>query len=288
MRSLIVGMGFGQAVYHPVLTNLGHQVITVDPVRPADFKSVDAAIDRYGFFDTVNITTPNYTHEALARQIAPYCKTLFVEKPGVANRAAWHKLVFDHPNTNIMMTKNNQYRQEVPLYRELFKRAKTVTVKWSNRDRVPNPGSWFTNKQLAYGGVSRDLMPHLLSWYTLLGVFEQGLLLNYRSEQRCQLSDLTNTDYGTVNSAGVFDVDTYCELEYESLRTRWHLIADWRSGHADQVYIDFDGEKYELGLCPEDAYQRMILTALDNSNNLEFWENQLAQDLFIHQEIEIE
>jgi predicted dehydrogenase len=282
-------MGFGQAVYQPVLTSLGHQVITVDPHRPADFVSVEQALDRYKFFDTVNITTPNYTHEALARQLAPHCKILFVEKPGVVNRAAWHKLVFDHPNTNIMMTKNNQYREQVPLFRELFKRAETVTVKWSNRDRIPNPGSWFTNRKLAYGGVSRDLMPHLLSWYTLLGVFEQGLLLNYRAEQRWQLSDLTHTDYGSILADGVFDVDTYCELEYESVKTRWRLIADWRSSGAnDEVYIEFDGVRHDLGLCPEIAYKNMIQTAIDNSTNLAFWEDQLAQDLFIHQEIEIE
>ena len=34
MRSLIVGMGFGNAVYFPVLTSLGHEVITVDPQQP--------------------------------------------------------------------------------------------------------------------------------------------------------------------------------------------------------------------------------------------------------------
>ena len=70
--SLIVGMGFGQAVYQPVLKNLGMQVITVDPVKSADFKTVEDAIAAHGHFLTVNICTPNFTHEDIARQVAPH------------------------------------------------------------------------------------------------------------------------------------------------------------------------------------------------------------------------
>ena len=42
---------------------------------------------------------------------------------------------------------------------------------------------------------------------------------------------------------------------------------------------------FELGLCPEDAYKRMIETAISNIANKEFWANELKQDLWIHEMI---
>lgn len=289
MRSLIVGMSFGNAVYFPVLTNLGNEVITVDPIQPATFTTIEEAIERYKFFTTVNIATPNFTHENLARQLAPYCKFLFVEKPGVINEKAWLKLVTDFPETNIVMTKNNQFRKEIDFYKNLARNSKHITIKWSNNDRIPNPGSWFTNKDLAYGGVSRDLMPHLLSYYTLLNSYEYGTLTKRISKQLWNLEDLTSTNYGSINPDGTFNVDTYYELEYESSNSKWTLIADWKSASGfDEIYIDFDGKRFELGLCPEDAYRTMILTSLAMSGKIWYWEDQLAQDLFIHKEIELE
>ena len=53
MKSLIIGMGFGNAVYRPVLEQMGSMVVTVDPVKPADFKSVEEAIAEHKHFDTV-------------------------------------------------------------------------------------------------------------------------------------------------------------------------------------------------------------------------------------------
>ena len=33
---------------------------------------------------------------------------------------------------------------------------------------IRKTGSWFTTRKLAFGGVSRDLMPHLLSLYVAM------------------------------------------------------------------------------------------------------------------------
>jgi predicted dehydrogenase len=289
VRSLIIGLGFGNTVYFPILKSLGHEVITVDPIKPALFSTIEEAIDKYKFFTTVNIATPNYTHEALARQLAPHCKFIFVEKPGFINKQSWHKLVIDFPDTNILMTKNNQYRKEIDYYRHLAKQSKNITVKWSNNNRIPNPGTWFTNKKLAYGGVSRDLMPHLLSYYTLFDSYESGICSKRSNKQVWNLDDLKSTEYGIVDTNGVFDVDTYYELEYQTANTKWTLIADWKSNKGfDEIYIDFDGKRFELGLCPEEAYKRMIQTVLLMNDKIWYWEDQLAQDLFIHKEIEFE
>ncbi len=68
------------------------------------------------------------------------------------------------------------------------------------------------------------------------------------------------------------------------------LTANWKDNNADDVYISFDmknsAAKFVLGLCPEQAYKAMIENAVNNLNNNDFWKEQLAQDIWIHRQIE--
>lgn len=289
-KALIIGMGFGRAVYKPVLEELGYQVITVDPIQPADFLTVEAAIDAHRHFNTVNICTPNYTHEPLARTVAPYADIVFVEKPGVKDHYAWRQMVIDNPTTHFMMVKNNQYRDTIEQFKLLADQSHTVRVVWNNKNRIPNPGSWFTTKERAFGGVSRDLIPHMFSYYTALTDYSKGNKLYATAVQRHSLDTVNDTDYGTVNKNGVYDVDDFCEFEFKNGDTTWVLTANWKDDKADDVYISFDmknsAAKFVLGLCPEEAYKAMIENAVANLNNNEFWKEQLAQDIWIHKQIE--
>jgi predicted dehydrogenase len=289
-KALIIGMGFGRAVYKPVLEELGYQVITVDPIQPADFLTVEAAIDAHKHFDTVNICTPNFTHEPLARAVAPYADLVFVEKPGVKDHYEWRQMVIDNPTTHFMMVKNNQYRDTIEQFKLLADQSHTVRVVWNNKNRIPNPGSWFTTKERAFGGVSRDLIPHMFSYYTALTDYTKGNKLYATAVQRHSLDTVNDTDYGTVNKNGVYDVDDFCEFEFKNGDTTWVLTANWKDDKADDVYISFDmknsAAKFVLGLCPEEAYKAMIENAVNNLNNNEFWKEQLAQDIWIHKQIE--
>jgi predicted dehydrogenase len=285
MKALIIGLGFGRAVYKPVLEELGYQVITVDSIQPADFLTVEAALTVHKHFDTVNICTPNFTHEPLARAVAPYADIVFVEKPGVQNHYAWQQMVIDNPMTRFMMVKNNQYRG-FDAFKDSVKQSKQVNIVWNNKNRIPNPGSWFTTKRLSFGGVSRDLMPHMLSYYVALTDYTKGNKLYATAVQRHSLNSITDTDYGKVNKNGIYDVDDFCEFEFNNNGTKWILSANWKDNKADDVYISFDDEKFPLGLCPESAYKAMIETAVTNLNNNEFWKEQLQQDLWIHTQIE--
>lgn len=290
MKSLVVGMGIGQ-LYKAVLEEIGNEVITVD-LNPdkGDFTTVDMAISVHGRFDTVHICTPNFTHITIARKIAAVSKIVFIEKPGVATSDAWQQLVKDYPATRFMMVKNNQFRNEIKRFKSLADQSDTVRVSWNNRNRIPSPGSWFTNKELSFGGVSRDLIPHMLSYYCKLTDYQMGFKKFAKAEQRWQLDEIDSTDYGTINPNGVYNVDDVCELEYLNGNTRWVLSANWRSLEEDNISISF-GMKYsavveKLGLCPETAYKAMIEEAIENINNDEFWQQQLAQDIWIHQQIE--
>lgn len=288
--SLIVGMGIGN-LYATVLGNLDHGIITVDQdsSKGADFISVDEAIEECRMFDTAHICTPNFTHEEIARKLAPVTRMIFIEKPGVVNSKAWTKLITDFPKTRFMMIKNNMWRSNIEDLKTLAKNAVGVDLLWLNRDRVPNPGTWFTTKSLAFGGVSRDLMPHLLSLYIALNpnwridaVEGAGAATNWT------LEDLTQTDYGTVKADGVYDVDDMCHIAFTD---KWNLSADWRTDNVDCRQISFHMpdesiEIFELGLCPEDAYQAMIKDAVDNRDNSEFWLKQYEYDTWIHEQIE--
>ena len=42
-----------------------------------------------------------------------------------------------------------------------------------------------------------------------------------------------------------------------------------------------------LGLCPEDAYEKMVDTALDNLYNDIYWREQFSRDVWIHKQLEL-
>jgi len=291
--SLIVGMGIGN-LYATVLGNLGHSIVTVDsdPNKKADFETVDAAIVACRMFDTVHICTPNFTHFDLATKVAKHSSMVFIEKPGVSTSNIWETLVKTFPSTRFMMVKNNQWRSNIKDLIKLTQEAKSVEIRWHNRDRVPSPGTWFTTKKLAFGGVSRDLMPHLLSFFMVLEPYYKTAISKTKfATQDWTLEDVANTDYGTVNKSGVYDVDDHCHLEFECNNRIWTLDANWRTlGQDDRAIIftmpDNSQVRVELGLCPEEAYQTMITDVVLSQYEDTFWNKQLTQDLWIHQQIE--
>jgi predicted dehydrogenase len=292
MKSLIVGMGIGN-LYKEVLTNLDHEIVTVDlDPSKADFTSVKDAVAAHEYFDTVHICTPNFTHETIAREVATYAKLVFIEKPGVKTSEIWQQLVKDFPYTRFMMVKNNQWRENIAELQALAQRSIKVELNWVNRNRVPGPGTWFTTKDLAYGGVSRDLMTHLLSLYIALSDdYTKPSLTHYNVAQRYTLAEVSDTEYGTVKADGIYDVDDLCEFIFEEPNRKWRLIADWRSLTDDDRGINFhmaDGtvERFELGLCPAEAYQAMIKDAVENIDNDAWFSVQLDYDLWIHKKVE--
>jgi predicted dehydrogenase len=288
--SLIIGMGIGH-LYATVMNTLGYNVITVDsnPAKEADFLTVDDAINEHKLFDTVHVCTPNFRHFDVARKLAPVSKIVFIEKPGVVSSGVWETLIKTFPNTRFMMVKNNMWRSNVAELKELANQAKQVNIRWIRRNGIPSPGSWFTTKELAYGGVSRDLMPHLLSLYVAMNPnWQKDTVTGETCMTRWELKDIDSTEYGVIDPDGTYDVDDVCFINFEQ---KWTCAADWRSMTQDDSSVEFimqdnTAERVELGWCPEQAYLNMITDAVDNVNNNEFWQNQFNIDLWIHQRIE--
>jgi predicted dehydrogenase len=290
MKSLIVGMGIGN-LYHAVLTDLGHEIITVDadPAKNADYKDVKSALKDHKHFDTAHICTPNFTHRDLAEEVAPQTSIVFVEKPGFNTAEDWQITCEGFPNTRFMMVKNNMWRDNI---KDLARQAhgnKRIELLWHNKNRIPSPGSWFTTKKLAFGGVSRDLMPHLLSF---LVAFEPDVLktksrmISYMNQAH-DLKNIKDTEYGVVNSKGTLDVDTESRIAYYINGRHYYLSADWKNDQKDDRAIHFSKTNvYEFGLCPESAYLAMIRDAIKHKDDDRFWKRQLKIDLWIHKQIE--
>jgi predicted dehydrogenase len=288
-RSLIIGMGIGN-LYKDILTKLGHEIVTVDTdtTKGADYTDIRSAVSG-NWFDTVHICTPNFTHLSIAESVAPYAKIVFIEKPGVRTSAEWLELVRKRPFTRFMMVKNNMWRSNIDDLKALASRSKIVNIRWIRRNCIPSPGSWFTTRDLAFGGVSRDLMPHLLSLYIALNPNWRTESVNGQSSMmNWMLENIDSTEYGTINPAGTYDVDDACHIDFGN---KWGCQANWRSMDAEDSSIEFimqdnSIEKFELGWCPEDAYLNMIKDAIDHTDDHKFWLNQFEIDTWIHERIE--
>ena len=290
-RSLVIGMGIGQ-LYKTVLEKLGHEVVTVDHdiTKGAMLPSVDAALLLHGLFDTVHICTPNFTHFEIAAKVAPVSKIVFIEKPGVATSDTWTKLVTEFKQTRFIMVKNNMWRSNIDELKELASKAKTVKIRWIRKNCIPSPGSWFTTKKLAFGGVSRDLMPHLLSLYVAMNTNWKAEKVSGQTAMQCwELKDIESTDYGVINPNGTYNVDDMCVINFGG---KWRCAANWRSMDEEDSSIVFvmpdnSIERFELGWCPEDAYESMIKDALLHVDDYEFWLKQYDIDTWIHERIEL-
>ena len=288
MKSLIIGMGIGQ-LYKKVSEELNYETYTVDMNKELNpsFTSIDQALANTSDIDVSVISLPNYLHESTARMIANHSKIILIEKPGLKTSKDWQKLVSNFPNTRFMMIKNNQWRDNIAEMKQHYKHCKNVKVVWNNKNRVPKPGTWFTNKDLAFGGVSRDLLPHLLSLMTVIdSSYKNTVWLFRKSWQKWELADLIDSDYGTVDPNGTYNVDDKVELEGSLSNKLWTFKTNWRSNSDDDVAIYFDDHRIPLGLCPEYAYKALIEEVTKNVNNNQYWLDCLDQDTWIHQQIE--
>jgi predicted dehydrogenase len=270
MKALLAGYGgIGKNVYYPELKKLGYDVFLLDPaIDNADYSDVSSITDS---FDLAVVSTPNFTHELIANHLAAKgTKRIFVEKPGVVNTDAWVKLNKAHPVTQFHLVKNNLYRES---YGEVLSLAKEkeligVDILWYNKNRIPNPGSWFTTSKLAFGGVSHDLMPHIYCFAAKIFGIETILSthIDKMSYQRWALENISNTDYGTVTPNGIFDVGDTAMATAIIDGVTVKMAASWKEGYDKQSITLFfrDGSTYEweFGLCPAEAYGIMLQDTL--------------------------
>ena len=273
MKALLVGLGgIGANVYYPELQKLGYEIETVDErVSSATYKNINEVRSPY---DISVVCTPNFTHAPIAKHIlVTGTKTLYIEKPGVSTAQEWWDLSAKHRDARIHLVKNNLYRDSYGEVLSMLQGGKVigVDINWINDNRIPNPGSWFTTKNLSFGGVSHDLMPHMYCFAVKMFGREAIADVNFKhmTMQRWNLENITSTDYGRVNRYGEYNVDDTAMAIGEVGNISLKLYASWKEGYNKQsitLYFS-NGTTYEweFGLCPAEAYGVMLQ---DNSDSL--------------------
>jgi predicted dehydrogenase len=289
MKAILVGLGgIGSNVYLPQLQNLGFNVTTVDLyANEADYQNVT---DIKGKFEVGICCTPNHSHELIAQQLADKCKVVLVEKPGLPSADMWSALCDENPKTKFVMCKNNMYRNNlgaIQKWKDSEEKPLRIEINWLNKNRVPNPGGWSTNRKMAWGGVALDLFPHLYTQLinlTPLDSLERG---GHSMAQQWQLSDLMDgSDYGNINIDGVYNVCDFAEESWVMNGvTPITLRASWKAGYDDQSIkvITADSEYiWHFGLCPDYAYGEMIHKAMTEDYSMHRY-----FDEWIHKQLEV-
>jgi hypothetical protein len=118
------------------------------------------------------------------------------------------------------------------------------------------------------GGVHLDLLPHLLS--VVCGILNTSYISTTADEkayryQHYELSDLAATTWGNYDPNGTYDVEDQCYYETRHGNYQIRCAATWKMD-VPKDYISWnlkfnDGSriKFETGLCPESAYEYMLV-----------------------------
>lgn len=283
MRILIIGLGIGQ-VYLEQARKRNWETVTVDvnPDAGADFQNL---ADVTGEFDLAVIAVPNFLHYPLAEMCAKFCRSIIVEKPGFRTFAEFDELRTKYPGTFISIAKNNVYRKRLPVYFENiaahWDQIKKIEFLWYSKNRIPHPGGWFTDKSKSWGGVSRDLTPHLINEYQMLAreLYDSVAIpgratFNMRQNFTLEQAQNSASDYGScrIGPDAVYDVDDQAWIELSHLGVEIFIEANWKTDSEDfqGIRVHFkDGTRneYFLGLCPDECYGIMMDRAIFASEN---------------------
>lgn len=271
--ALIVGLGIGN-VYKNELISRGWNVETldIDSTKLPTYNEISLVKP---YYNVVIICTPNYTHYDIAKYFDGKADVIIIEKPGVKSLEEWEDLI--KGKSKVFMAKNNLYRFN---HLKHYNNIKEIKIVWGNKNRVPFPGSWFTDKDKAFYGVSGDLGSHLLCmYYNITGNFLKPELTI--KKQNYNLENIVDTDYGTVNKNGIYNVDDNFILESPGV----FINAYWK-GNIDEKFIRLtfnnnESIQYNFDLCPAELYGNMVEIYYHSKNNQSFINLHNTIDLWI-------
>lgn len=282
IKILIIGLGIGK-LYQEQCEKLGYNVTTIDgdSSKNAHYTQIESV---YGqTFDLGIICTPNYTHYEYALKLSYICKNVLVEKPGFKDLKELEHLYELGPK--IYVVKNNLYRNIKDYKLDKFSKVK---LNWITKNRIPHPGSWFTNKSLSYGGVKKDIYPHMIALMLKISNYKLLTPIGSESKQNYTLDTIKSTDYGTIVPNGIYDVEDYFKAKFYDKENYiyYEIEINWASGDKEDISINYSDtdnnfSREELGLCPNDAYGKMVKEIIDNTDNYLFYEFNKILDRYI-------
>jgi predicted dehydrogenase len=293
-KILIVGLGIG-SMYREILKN-SYKIETIDfdsSKNPTFTSIAEFKEKRYGTkYDLIIICTPNFLHKEHFLLLREYGRRFVVEKPGFKNTKEFQELY--NKEKNIFIMKNNYYRDEIINLKPYMKNTKKVSINWINENRIPQPGGWFTDISKSFGGVSVDLMPHLLHIFFLLNDKKEYTFFLFDKIRNFSLSEIKETEYGKVNLEGVYNVDDSCSLFMNNDSTSFTLNAAWANKEKiEDLSITLlleNGEKiiYKYSLCPEKYYYNYLSAiAKGDFDSIERKTEQYNLDLQLHRILDL-
>ncbi|MCP4656358.1 MAG: Gfo/Idh/MocA family oxidoreductase [bacterium] len=179
----ILGAGWvAENCYAPALAATGMKLravhdcdseIAAQFVRRLGMGEAIADLDRFLAVDVdlVVVATPNATHAALVRRALEAGRTVLSEKPLATNRAEVEGLLF--AGNRLHVSSPFRFRED---YGALLERVRAgdlgqihrIRAEWVRSKGIPRPGSWYTDRRRAGGGVLADLGAHVLDLTLLL------------------------------------------------------------------------------------------------------------------------
>lgn len=164
--------------------------------------------------DAVIITSPNHTHvnytlEAIAHKINVLC-----EKPVAVKEEEVRKIMQLAEKQGVIYVPGfvNRWRQDIKTMCEWIQSGRLGTIEqvdggWLRKSGVPRPGSWFTNRDLAGGGVLADLGSHIIDICSMFLGMQKPVDFELITS-RCYAQKTKHT-----GAAGWFQKDETCRYE---------------------------------------------------------------------------
>lgn len=167
--------------------------------------------------DGVVIATPNYTHIEYTLMALEKGINVLCEKPIVLNSTDANKLIEVAKQQHCILVPGfvNRWRKDVQQLRKIIINQEIgkiyeVQAGWLRKNGVPRPGSWFTKRKYAGGGVLLDLGSHIMDICLML--------IEERNIKECQLIT-TNCNPEKMKKGGANwfrkNVDTEFEIDVE-------------------------------------------------------------------------
>lgn len=168
---LIIGTGWiARAGYKSACTRLGWRLESFDTGDdPAGRDALRHALElaRANSRALCVVATPNATHLPLARAFLETGCRVLVEKPACLPAEAAIGAAPLLPVERLFVSTPFRWRPDVARLVEAVGQGAVgeicaLAMSWRRRSGIPRPGSWYTSRALAGGGVLTDLGPHLL------------------------------------------------------------------------------------------------------------------------------
>lgn len=287
--ALIIGLNIG-SVYQQELISRGWSVETLDIDKSksptyCDIKNVQKK------FDVAIICCPNFLHEFYIHECSKFItNTIIVEKPGVEDKYKWD-LIKKEYHQKIFMVKNNYYRKQNNNIKNIIttNKIQQIDINWTNKNRIPFPGFWFTNKEKSFGGVSRDLLPHLLHFSCSIFCEKYIKVISSKKHQYWNIDSITSTDYGVINKKDpIYNVDDHCKVILSYNNIPINITCSWKdidSTENRNIIITLDDNSkfiYDFGLCPAVCYGDMVEHMIKIEKNSSEYETQHNIDDFVY------